>query len=102
MAGYTADDFVTQLSDGAAVVLPYVGAAVGAGLLLFAIFVGIRSAFRILADVIRDIQDRDGYRRYSGTDENGFTDSNRPANDGEADYWAAEQAWLDDQKSQGF
>lgn len=51
MDAYTPTDMASQLADGVAVVLPWVGAAVAAALVLFFAFKGIRAGIAFFQDV---------------------------------------------------
>lgn len=46
MNGYTPADLAAALAAGVPTILAYVGAAVGAALVLFVAFIGIRAGFR--------------------------------------------------------
>lgn len=51
---YTPSDFIADLTTGAGGVMPYVGAGVSSGLVLFFVFLGIRAAFRFFQGLVWD------------------------------------------------
>jgi hypothetical protein len=53
-AGYSPSDMVTQLLDGSADVMAYVGVGVAGGLALFCAFLGIRAGFRFFQGLVWD------------------------------------------------
>lgn len=51
---YGPTEFVLQLTDGAGVILPWIGAGVGAGVLLLLIFLGIRQGVAFFSNLANE------------------------------------------------
>ena len=80
MSSYDAVDMLAQLVAGIQVLLPWLGAAVGMGIALFLLFLGVRMGYRFFRDFVDD-----GEHRSLGFDGHDWSTT-------DAAEWAADEA----------